>query len=208
MDKKSFERISFSIPKNIKDNKDEIWKVINDFPRYEISNFGRVISNVGKHSKLLNFNDNGKGYYFVDLWNKNGHKLLLVHRLVAEHFIDKVKNKDFVDHINGNTKNNHYTNLRWVTKKENTNNENTKNHVIDALNKNREKLNVKVAKCDNEYNIIEVYNSIREAAAANNCDSSKISAIINKRYKYDSKGYRYYPKTCGGYKWKKYYGKL
>lgn len=208
MDKKSFEGITFSIPKNIKDNKDEVWKVINGFPKYEISNFGRVISNVGKRPKLLNFNDNGRGYYIVDLWNEKFHKFNSIHRLVAIHFVDNPENKDYVDHIDGNTKNNHYTNLRWVTKKENTNNENTKQNVINALNKNREKLNVKVAKCDNEDNIIEIYNSIREAARANNCDSSKIAAIINKRYKYDSKGYKYYPKTCGGYKWKRYYGKI
>lgn len=203
MDKKSIDGLTFNIPKNIKDNKDEIWKIITDFPNYEISNFGRVISNIGKHPKLLNLNDNGKGYYFVDLWNGKNHKYNLVHRLVAIHFINNPENKNYVDHIDGNSKNNHYINLRWVTKKENTNNENTKQHVIDALNKNREKLNIKVAKCDNNNNIIEIYDSIREAARRNNCDSSKITAIINKRYKYDSKGYKYYPKTCGGYKWKR-----
>lgn len=208
MDKKSFKELSFSISKGIKDDNTEHWKIIKNYSCYEISDKGRVISNTGRHPRLLKQQDNGKGYYFVDLWNEDGHKQVTVHRLVAEHFVDKIKGKDFIDHIDGNSKNNIYTNLRWVTKKENTNNENTKQNVINALNKNREKLNVKVAKCDSEDNIIEIYNSIREAARANNYDSSKIAAIINKRYKYDSKGYKYYPKTCGGYKWKRYYGKL
>lgn len=30
----------------------EIWKVIIDFPRYEISNYGRVKSNIGQEKIL------------------------------------------------------------------------------------------------------------------------------------------------------------
>lgn len=203
MDKESIKGLSFSISKGIKNDISEHWKTIKNYSCYEISDKGRVISNVGNYPRLLKLHDNGKGYYFVDLWNENGHKQFTIHRLVAEHFIDKVEGKDFVDHIDGNSKNNIYTNLRWVTKKENTNNENTRQHVIDALNKNREILNIKIAKCNSKGEVIEIYESIREAARRNKCDQSKITAIVNHKHKYDSKGYKYYPKTCGGYYWKK-----
>lgn len=45
-----------------------------------------------------------------------------IHRAVAELFVPNTDNKPYIDHIDGNSKNNIYTNLRWVTQKENINN--------------------------------------------------------------------------------------
>jgi len=42
-----------------------------------------------------------------------------VHRLVAFHFCDNELKGDVVDHIDGNTKNNHFENLRIVSQQEN-----------------------------------------------------------------------------------------
>lgn len=43
-----------------------------------------------------------------------------VHRLVAIHFIENPKNLPWINHIDGNKKNPNYTNLEWVTPKQNT----------------------------------------------------------------------------------------
>lgn len=59
------------------------------------------------------------GYKSVCLYYGGKTKTFLVHRMVAELYIDNTDNKTEVNHIDGNKLNNHFSNLEWVTKKEN-----------------------------------------------------------------------------------------
>ena len=91
---------------------EELWKEIKEFPNYKISNFGRVIvtkTNLIKKYRLNN------GYYSVMLSKKNIYKCILVHRLVAIHFIPNPENKKTVNHIDKNRINNNILNLEWAT---------------------------------------------------------------------------------------------
>lgn len=60
------------------------------------------------------------GYHLVGITDDFGvRRNVRVHRLVALAFIDNPLNKPYVNHIDGNKLNNHYTNLEWCTDSEN-----------------------------------------------------------------------------------------
>lgn len=63
-----------------------------------------------KHNKFLNI----YGKYYLRCTGGS-----LIHRLVAETYIENFNNKSQVNHIDGNKYNNYYLNLEWVTPTEN-----------------------------------------------------------------------------------------
>ena len=97
----------------------ENWKVIMEFPNYEISDKGRVRNR--KNGKTF-IGGTFNGYYRVTLRKGNERKSKLVHVLVAEAFIDNPNKKPYIDHINGQRDDNNVGNLRWCTPKENNGN--------------------------------------------------------------------------------------
>lgn len=104
---------------------DEVFKNIGtidgcDFSMYIVSTYGQIRS-LFKH-KLLKPNDL-VGYNCVTLVDRNTSDkyTVRVHRMVAFTFVEgRTTDRNKVNHIDRNKRNNHYTNLEWVTPKENS----------------------------------------------------------------------------------------
>lgn len=173
----------FSLNVGVKNMKKEIWKDIEGFDGYQISNFGRVRSFRDYHNKII---DNPhelkllirKDYYYVDLYtiDKKNYKKS-VHRLVAEAFLEPPENTEMViNHIDGNKLNNKSWNLEWVTTKENS-------HLasINGLYKTRP---IEIVETG------EKFKSIRDCAEYLKGHPSDISHVLNST-KNTYKGYHF-----------------
>lgn len=97
-------------------NMREEWRIIDMAPRYLISNKGRVKK---KHDgKFLKINMSGD-YPRVNLHSDDVYFSKSTHILVATAFVDGKRPGFLVNHKDGNKFNPIYTNLEWVTHKEN-----------------------------------------------------------------------------------------
>ena len=165
----------------------EVWQNIKGYEGlYQISNLGRVKSlersNKYKNNKEIIMKNSFDGRYaFIRLCKNSKKKNILLHRLVAEHFIKKEKDKDYVNHINGNKLDNRVDNLEWVTASENTQHAHD-NNLIKLPNK-------KIIQID-ENGTITHWNSIKEASDTLGINRSNIGSCCNgKRNK------------AGNYRW-------
>ena len=94
-------------------------KDIKGWEDYTIDIDGNVFSK-RKH-KYLKQVINKYGYCKVKLQKNKHQKILSVHRLVAENFLQNKNNYPQVNHIDGNKKNNNLNNLEWCSAKHNMN---------------------------------------------------------------------------------------
>lgn len=106
------------------DFNNEIWKTIDGYEDYQVSNYGRVKSlnyNKTKQEQILKQTTNNNGYQLVVLYKYGKPKTFSVHRLVANAFIDNSNNLPQVNHKDENPSNNHVENLEWCDCKYNIN---------------------------------------------------------------------------------------
>ena len=101
----------------------QAYTVIPGYERYEICNEYPHQIRRRDNQRIVSEHTNAQGYYALHLVNDAGaRKALLKHVIIAKTFItnDDPINKTLVDHIDHNTTNNHISNLRWVTPRDNS----------------------------------------------------------------------------------------
>lgn len=95
---------------------------IKDFPDYYITDTGDVYSRNGRGTgriKKLKPQKHKNNYMSIGLQKNNSTHQKLVHRLVAEAFIQNPENKPCINHKNCIRNDNRLENLEWCTYKEN-----------------------------------------------------------------------------------------
>jgi len=99
----------------------EIWKEIEGFEGYQVSNLGRVKSFKKSTKGVILKQSNTIPYLQVTLCSSSERKNLTVHRLVCKAFNNNPcpSKQTYVNHIDGNPLNNAAINLEWCTPKEN-----------------------------------------------------------------------------------------
>ena len=175
----------------------EVWRVIKGFPRYKISNKGRVKSFTNpKNPKILRPSKNKGGYLFVHLskgkeWGNGETVCVRIHQLVARAFIPNPQNKCHIDHIDCNRENNYVhinadgtvdmekSNLRWVTPRENAANPITKERRLAAIPQRLEKVSKPVLVYDEELNLLSAFTSTAETARQLNLSQGNIVNVCS-----------------------------
>ena len=97
----------------------EIWKNIEGYENYQVSNLGNVrnLNYNGTKGNVKNLvpKKNNSGRLWVELWANGRGKIFLIHRLVGMAFIPNPDNLPQINHKDENPLNNCVENLEWCT---------------------------------------------------------------------------------------------
>lgn len=164
---------------------EEVWKTIEEFKNYEVSNMGNVRNKDGKELKKY-----CNKYYYVTLYDANQDSFkVAVHRLVAKAFIPNPLYLEVVNHKDENKLNNCVDNLEWTSLLENVQ-YSSKKHPNDERYKQASK---KVLQYSLEGDFIKEWDSLREASKTLHIHEGSISSCVRNK-----------TKSSGGFQWKYY----
>lgn len=111
-------------------------------PHYQVSNYGRLRSfQCTDPNGVVIKGSVIQGYRSLNIRSDGKTLNRYVHKLVAEHFVERSKaDQTYVIHLDHDKQNNHYQNLRWLTKDEmiahNRNNPALKNRLVTRPTRN------------------------------------------------------------------------
>ena len=163
-----------------------------DYPGVKVSSCGQVFRD-GKKLKPRLINS---GYLIVQVYGQRrtgDRKRELVHRLVAKAFVKGYAEGKEVNHKDANRKNNHYSNLEWLTRIENIHDMMKRGKMdCSSAQKAAQIANKKpVNQYSNKGELIKSWDSVLEAEKDLFGKKSKIGMVANGKRN-----------TCGGYIWR------
>ncbi len=162
----------------------EIWRdVIGYEGLYQVSNLGNVKSlgnEFSRKERLLKLSFQSKGYLTVVLQKDAKRKMVLVHRLVAEHFILNIYNKPQVNHINGIKTNNRVENLEWVSHRENL--DHAINNDLTLKGEKNKKSKLKDVDVIEIHSLLQKGTTTKELSETYNVSYSTIDGIRTNKY--------------------------
>ena len=165
-------------------NEYEEWRIIAEFPNYEISNNGRVRNIKTGHIKAYRISS--KGYYEYKLCKNGKYYFRNLHIMLARAFMKNPNHYQCVNHIDGNKLNCDLNNLEWCTSSYNSHHA----HINGLVKRHGEK---KVYQFKKDGTFINVYESASMAAKELGLSRGNICSVCRKIPKY---------KTAGGYIWR------
>lgn len=163
----------------------EIWKIIEGYPNYEVSNIGNIRSykttrGISQTPHLLSPGINRHGYKYVILTGGScsSKKSLTIHRLVAKSFISNPNNYKCVNHKDKNKANNRIENLEWCTYSYNNNFDDANIRRSQTLI-NKHHLCKPVLQLNSSGSLLNEYPSVSNAAKVIGGTKSGISEVCN-----------------------------
>lgn len=181
---------------------EEVWKDIKGYEGlYQVSNLGRIKSlsryvdvregvKIHINERVKPHYINKKGYCQIGLCKDGIRKGFLVHRLVADAFIQNPQNKRTVNHINCDKSDNRIENLEWATYSENIRHA-FSNNLIDNSHSydERKKPIVQLDKESGE--LLNTYDSIGSAMRSIGKNTKNVIINCCKGRGHSAYGYRW-----------------
>lgn len=182
----------------------EIWKDIEGYEDYQVSNLGNIRSlnyrQTGK-VQVLKLRKDKNGYFRVNLYKDGNRRSYQIHRLVTTAFLPNPDNLPQVNHKDENPSNNRVENLEWCSAKYNAN-YGTRNQRVAEIERGRiiseehkmrisEANSIPVAQYTKEGKLIAFFYGTREASRQTGISNTHIADCCRGE-----------AKSAGGFIWK------
>ncbi len=169
----------------VKDLDGEQWKVIPNYSKYECSNFGRIRSS---RKRLMSQTVAGKyrKYLVTHMYHDDGRYLSpTVHRTIAITWVENANKLPEVNHIDCNDRNNHASNLEWVTRQQNMDHAVKNRLVLSGENQKSAKLTndqVRELRKLKKENPKITYHELGRMYGVDHSNAYRIAIGVNYRY--------------------------